>query len=164
MIAKYNLRAERSVTRESEINGILCVLGGAAELAFAPGASKIAGAVLVLAGGVCAGVAEAHHGNGLRVHNIELNYGEAIRLLAGEKFLSELDAVETNQEFGDLFARHQINCKPGLFIRLEEGRLRQDARVIVGSRVVPIPGAERLARGREGDEQGNDDGGACVIS
>jgi len=145
-MAQYNFKGEQGVVWNSEVGASACVLGGGLVLALVPGVGKIAGAGLVLCGGIQAGIAEAHHGNGIRVQNIELNYEEVIRLLAGEAFLEKLKAVDSNAEFKDLFEQNHIKCKDNLFIKLELGggsRLGENARVIAGSRVFPT-NADRL--------------------
>jgi hypothetical protein len=131
--AQSRVEAEKEVVWCGEIKGIAFVVAGGLVLGLVPGAAKAAGAAVIFVGGVCAGVAEAHQGNAIRVHNIGLNLESAISLLAGDDFLRDLNRVESNEEFRNLFSRNNIPCKEGLKITPEYGHVTQAARTIVGN-------------------------------
>lgn len=156
-----NVESEKGVVWMGEAEGIGFVLAGGLVLALVPGAAKVAGAVSIFCGGVCGGIAEAHQGNMVRVQNIGLNYEETIRLLAGDKFLEDLQKVETNEEFRELFSTNGIPCREGLYIVLDVGRTRDAARTIAGSRIAPGEANQLREGGRERNDGRND--GECTI-
>jgi hypothetical protein len=151
---------EKEVIWMGEAQGIAFVLSGAVVLAVTSGYGAgpiVAGLFSTLIGGVCAGAAEAHHGNLMRVHDVGVNHEECIRLLAGDSFLKELRDVKTNEEFKGLFSRHEIPFRNGLRIIEDDSGMSHRANTILGRNVVaPQSGTQLAGESRSG--------GNCTVS
>lgn len=149
-MSQKHVEMEKGVIWFGESRGIAFVVSGGLVLAIASTygtAPIIAGSLAILCGGVCAGVAEAHQGNAVRVYDVGVNHEECIRLLAGENFLKELQRVETNQQFRELFATHEIPCSEFLDIEMGIG-MTQTVDTILGREVAPQASEQLAGNGR----------------
>jgi hypothetical protein len=124
--------SEKGVTQSSELAAIGCMVSGVLLLGLIPGVAKISGAGALICSGVSAGVAQAHHGNAIRVASVDGIFSQAIELIAGTEFLKELQNVQTNEEFRSLLNKENIYCSERLRITERRGLFTSTVQTLLG--------------------------------